>query len=115
MGSRGSGRKDGWEGGVNLLGLESFLTTLGALLEDAERSKVGKGVRRRGRRRRRWIADIVADTIRDLEMFAGGVGGVENYICQEPRETLALGSRMVTRVGVSDCVLYLQSLVLTPP
>lgn len=67
MGSRGSGRKDGWEGGVNFVGLESFLTTLGALLEDAERSKVGKGVRRRGRRRRRWIADIVADAIRDLE------------------------------------------------
>lgn len=80
MGSRGSGRKDGWEGGVNLLGLESFLTTLGALLEDAERSKVGKGVRRRGRRSRRWIVDIVADAIRDLEMFAGGVGGVESYI-----------------------------------
>lgn len=109
MGSRESGRSDGCEGGVNLVGLESVLW---GLWVDAERRlKPGKGVRGRGRRRRRWIADIVG-AIRDLEMFGEEGEEGESYICQEPRNP-SPGSRAVTRVGISDCALYSQSLVST--
>lgn len=70
MGSRGRGREDGWEGGVNLVGLESVL---GFWWEDAgRRVREGSLVRRRGRRRRRrGIADIV-----QLGREEGGSAGV---------------------------------------
>lgn len=84
MGSRGRGREDGCEGGVNLVGLESVL---GVWWEEAERRvKAGRGERRRGRRRRRrrrGIVDIVGGAIGELEISAGLSGGGETYFCQE--------------------------------